>query len=69
MADRIESQESRLQHLGPPISPIASSDLEVILWDRANGSTDNGVDFEMMEMNMPELIPAAQAPQNPIPAC
>ena len=43
----MERYESRLQHLGPPVSPIASSDRAVILWDSANGSKDKGVVLEM----------------------
>ncbi len=48
-----------------PISPIFFSDSEVILCASANGSFAKGVDFEMIEMNIPVLIPAPQAPQNP----
>ena len=62
MAARIDKNESLLQQRGPPISPICSSELAVILCDSANGSFSKGVDFEMMEINIPELIPAPQAP-------
>ncbi len=61
----IDRNESLLQQRGPPISPISSSDLAVILCDNANGSFSKGVDFEMMDINIPELIPAPQAPQKP----
>ena len=47
-----------MQQRGPPISPICPSDLAVILCESANGSFAKGVDFEMMEINIPELIPA-----------
>ena len=61
----MDRNESLLQQRGPPISPICPSDLAVILCDRANGSFAKGVDFEIMDINIPELIPAPQAPQNP----
>ena len=61
----MERKESLLQQRGPPISPIRSRDLAVIMCDRAKGSFVSGVDFEMMETNIPELIPAPQAPQKP----
>ena len=61
----MERKESLLQHLGPPISPIALSDLAVILCDSAKGSCASGVELEMIEINIPELIPAPQAPQKP----
>lgn len=64
-AERIEIKESRLQHLGPPISPILLSDSAVIRCERAKGLFFNGVDSEMIEINMPELMPAPQAPQKP----
>ena len=61
----MDRNESLLQQRGPPISPICPSDLAVILCDSANGSFAKGVDFEIMDINIPELIPAPQAPQNP----
>ena len=64
-ACRMERKESRLQQLGPPISPMAARDRAVILWDRAKGSTLRGVEPEAIETNIPELIPAPQAPQKP----
>ena len=65
MAERMERKESLLQQRGPPIAPMLPRDFAVILCDRANGSFAKGVDFEIMEINIPELIPAPQAPQNP----
>ena len=61
----MDKNESRLQHRGPPISPMADRDFAVILCEKAKGSTVKGVDFEMMDTNIPELIPAPHAPQNP----
>ncbi len=61
----MDKYESLLQHRGPPISPIFPNDFAVILWERANGSFVRGVDFEIIDTNIPELIPAPQAPQNP----
>lgn len=61
----MDRNESLLQQRGPPISPIFSSDFAVILCDSENGSFAKGVDFEIMDINIPELIPAPQAPQNP----
>ena len=58
----MERKESRLQHRGPPISPMRPRDLDVIWRESANGSTASGVDLEMMETNMPELMPAPHAP-------
>ena len=48
-----------------PIPPMAPSDFAVILCDSANGSTVRGVEPEMIDTNMPEEIPAPQAPQKP----
>ena len=59
-------QESLLQHLGPPMLPIASSALEVILLARTQGSFLSGVAPEIIDINIPVLIPAPQAPQNHI---
>ena len=53
MAHRMERYESRLQHRGPPISPIFARDFAVMLLERAKGSTVSGLDFEMIAMNMP----------------
>lgn len=57
---------------GIPLAAAWTSDLTdrlkrfaVILWDSANGSLVRGVDFEMMDTNIPVLIPAPQAPQKP----
>ena len=61
----MDRNESLLQQRGPPTSPICPSESAVILCDSANGSLAKGVDFEIMDINMPELIPAPQAPQNP----
>ena len=61
----MDRYESLLQQRGPPTSPIASSALAVILWDRPKLSFPRGVDPVIMEINIPELIPAPQAPQNP----
>ena len=58
-------EESRLQQRGPPTAPMAARDLAVIRWDKEKGSCERGVDPEMMETNMPELMPAPQAPQKP----
>ena len=65
MAVRMERNESLLQQRGPPTVPIRSRAFDVIKWDRAKGSTASGVDFEIIETNMPVLIPAPQAPQKP----
>ena len=54
-----------MQQRGPPTSPMAPSDFAVILCDSANGSTLRGVEPEMIDTNMPEEIPAPQAPQKP----
>ena len=56
---------TRLQQRGPPISPMAPSAFAVILWERAKGSSARGVDRDRIETNIPLLIPAPQAPQNP----
>lgn len=45
--------------------PICSRAFAVIRFERPNGSTVRGVDLETMDTNMPALIPAPQAPQNP----
>lgn len=45
--------------------PIASSALEVILLARPQGSFLSGVAPEIIDINIPVLIPAPQAPQNP----
>ena len=57
---------------GIPLAAAWTSDLTdrlkrfaVILWDSANGSLVSGVDCEMMDTNIPVLIPAPQAPQKP----
>ena len=65
IAARMERNEPLLQHRGPPISATLSSDFAVILCKRAKGSIVSGVDFEMIEINIPELTPAPQAPQKP----
>ena len=44
---------------------MALNDFAVILCDKAKGSTVNGVEDEMIDTNIPELIPAPQAPQKP----
>ena len=54
-----------MQHRGPPISPMAPRDFAVIRCDRANGSVDKGVEEDAIDTNIPELMPAPQAPQNP----
>ncbi len=54
-----------MQQRGPPTVPITSSDFAVMRWDKAKGSPERGVESEMMETNMPVLMPAPQAPQNP----
>ena len=64
-ADKMDKKESLLQHRGPPTLPICSKDLEVIRWDKRNGSAANGVDLEMMDTNIPVLMPAPHAPQKP----
>ena len=61
----MDKKESRLQQRGPPISPICPSAAAVILCDSANGSSVSGVDREMIETNIPVLIPAPHAPQKP----
>ena len=61
-ASVIAKKESLLQHLGPPTVPIASSDLAVILFDKPKFAPPSGVDPEMIEMKIPLLIPAPQAP-------
>ena len=61
----IDKNEFLLQHLAPPISPIALSEREVMRFDKPNSVVFNGVDPVTMEINIPELIPAPQAPQNP----
>ena len=45
--------------------PICSNALAVMRLDRPNGLFVSGVDFEIIETNMPALIPAPQAPQKP----
>ena len=57
--------ESLLQHLGPSMLPMESSAFDVILLDSPQGLPVRGVAFEMIEMNIPVLMPAPQAPQNP----
>ena len=50
---------------GISLAAAWTSDFAVILWDSANGSLVRGVDCEMMDTNIPVLIPAPQAPQKP----
>lgn len=64
-ADRMARYVSLLQHLGPPTSPMEPSALEVILLESPQESSDIGVAPVAIETNIPALIPAPQAPQNP----
>jgi hypothetical protein len=57
--------ELRLQHRGPPISPSLANEREVIRFECPQASFIKGVDPVMMEMNMPVLMAAPHAPQNP----
>ena len=65
MAARIASQESRLQHRGPPTWPMASSARAVMRLLRPQGPAASGVERVTMAVYCPALTPAPQAPQNP----
>ena len=64
-ASRIARYESLLQQRGPPTLPILSRALAVILLERPQASCARGVAPVMIDMYIPALIPAPQAPQNP----
>ena len=64
-AARIAVYESRLQQRGPPYLDISDSAREVISFESDQGSPANGVEPVTMDTNIPVLIPAPQAPQNP----
>ena len=63
LKDRYEG--ASLVALGPPTCPILARDLEVMPWARLKGSSARGVEPEIIDTNMPLLMPAPQAPQLP----
>ena len=64
-ASRTAVKVSLLQHLGPPISPMASSALAVIRLESPQDFPARGVAPVTMLMKMPALTPAPQQPQKP----
>lgn len=57
--------ELRLQQRGPPISPSLANERDVIRLECPQASSARGVEAVMIDMNMPVLTAAPQAPQNP----
>lgn len=65
IAERMAMYKSRLQQRGPFTFPICMRAQEVILFDKPHSSDFKGVHEVMIEINIPVLIPAPHAPQNP----
>lgn len=65
MAVRMDIYELRLQHRGPPVSPSRANEREVIRFECPQASSARGVEAVMIDINIPVLTAAPQAPQKP----